>query len=151
MKVLPIAEVIAFLKPYAEQTGVEIVDAAWDMRTQSLTVYIDMPGGLDLDTCEKFHRAIDEPLDLLDPTFGAPYTLNCSSPGLDRPFRTEADFARHTGEQVEVRLYAPLGGKKRYTGELAAFRDGNVVLRTEKGETEIPFAKCAKVCLNIEV
>ncbi len=151
MKVKPIAEIVAFLQPYAEEVGVEIVDAAWDMRTRSLTVFIDMAGGLDLDTCEKFHNAIDAPLDLLDPTFGAPYTLNCSSPGLDRPFKTEADFLRHIGEKVEVRLYAPWEGKKYYEGELVAFREGNVVLRSEKGEEVIPFEKCAKVCLDIEV
>ena len=148
MKVKPISEVIEFLEPIASETGVYIVDAEWDMRTRSLTVYIDMEGGLDLVTCEKFHRAIDGPLDELDPTFGAPYTLNCSSPGLDRPFKKEADFLHHIGEKVEVHLYAPFDGKKYYEGKLTGFSDGNVVL---DGTLRIPFEKCAKVCLFIEV
>ena len=78
MKVKPVAEVIEFLRPVAEETGVELVDAQWDMRTKSLTLYIDAESGVDLNLCEKFHRAADEPLDRLDPTFGEGYTLNCS-------------------------------------------------------------------------
>ena len=148
MKVKPISEVIAFLEPIAEEVGVEIVDAAWNMRERSLTVYIDREGGIDILTCEKFHRAIDAPLDELDPTFGASYTLNCSSPGLDRPFKKQEDFMRHIGEKVEVHLYAPIGGKKYYEGVLTAFEDNTVVLN---GELRIPFEKCAKVCLLIEV
>ncbi len=148
MKVKPIAEVIEFLRPVAQEVGVAIVDAEWDMRTRSLTIYIDKEGGLDLVTCEKFHRAADGPLDELDPTFGAAYTLNCSSPGLDRPFRKEADFLRHIGEKVEVHLYAPFEGKKYYEGVLTEYADGAVVLG---GEVRIPVEKCAKVCLLIEV
>ncbi len=151
MKVKPIAEVIGFLEPYAEACGVEIVDAAWDLRARSLTVYIDCEGGLDIVTCEKFHRAIDAPLDELDPTFGEAYTLNCSSPGLDRPFKTERDFARHIGDKVEIHLYAPIHGAKYHEGELLSFDGETVTVQTEKGELAFPFDKCAKVCLFIEV
>ena len=150
MKLKPIAEVVAFLQPYAEATGVEIVDAAWDMRTRSLTVFIDADGGVDLNLCEKFHNAIDAPLDELDPTFGEAYTLNCSSPGLVRPFKTQKDFDRHMGEKVEVHLYAPIGGKKYHEGVLKAF-DGETVTIENGAELSFPFEKCSKVCLLIEV
>ena len=99
MKVKTIEEVIAFLQPIAEAVGVEIVDAEWNMREKSLTVFIDREEGVDLITCEKFHRAIDAPLDELDPTFGEGYTLNCSSPGLDRPFKKPRDFERNMGKK----------------------------------------------------
>ncbi len=151
MKVKPIDEIIAFLEPYASETGVEIVDAAWDGRTRSLTVYIDKEGGLDLVSCEKFHRAIDAPLDDLDPTFGAPYTLNCSSPGLDRPFKKPADFFRHIGEKIEVHFYAPYNGSKYREGELLGFENGIIRLRAGEREEEIPLEKTSKVCLLIEV
>ena len=151
MKVKPIAEIMEFLQPYAQEAGVELIDAAWDMRQKSLTVYIDKEGGLDIVTCEKFHRLIDAPLDVLDPTFGAGYTLNCSSPGLDRPFKSQRDFDRHLGEKVEVRLYAPIGGTKYCEGVLKAF-DGEAVTVEEDGKERVfPFAKCSKVCLLIEV
>lgn len=150
MNIKPLAEIEEFLRPYAEEVGVEIVEVKWDGRTRSLTVFIDKEGGVDLITCEKFHRAIDVPLDELDLTFGETYTLNCSSPGLDRPFKTEEDFLRHIGEKVEVHLYAPLGGKKLYEGVLAGYADGVIRLQAD-GEVEIPFEKCSKVCLLIEV
>ena len=98
MQVKPTEEVVRFLEPIAKEVGVEIVEARWNLREPSLTVFIDAPGGVDLILCEKFHRAIDGPLDELDPTFGAPYTLNCSSPGLDRAFTTPRDYERHMGE-----------------------------------------------------
>ena len=151
MKVKPIAEIIEYLAPVAAEIGVDIVDAAWDMRTRSLTVFIDQPGGLDLITCEKFHRAIDVPLDELDPTFGQAYTLNCYSRGLDRPFKKAEDFLRHLGEKVEIHLYAPYEKSKYYEGELLAFESGMITVLTEKGELSIPFEKCSKVCLLIEV
>ncbi len=151
MKVMQAEKIAEFLQPIAEDVGVEIVDVVWDMRTRSLTVFIDAEGGVDLVLCEKFHRAIDGPLDELDPTYGAAYTLNCSSPGLDRPFRTERDFARHMGEQVEVHLYAPQDGKKYYEGELAAFDGETVTIVSQGEEKKFPFSKCSKVCLLIEV
>ena len=151
MKVKPISEVIEFLQPYAREAGVEIVDAAWNMREKSLTVYIDTEGGIDIVTCEKFHRLIDAPLDELDPTFGEGYTLNCSSPGLDRPFKTQRDFDRHLGEKVEVHLYAPIGGKKYHEGTLKSFDGVTVTVEEDEKEQSFPFEKCSKVCLLIEI
>ena len=147
----PISEVLEFLRPIAEEVGVELIDAEWDMRTRSLTVYIDKEGGLDLVTCEKFHRAVDAPLDELDPTFGEEYRLNCSSPGLDRPFKKAQDFERHLGEKVEVHLYAPIHGKKYHEGELISFDGETVVIAGADGEKGFPFEKCSKVCLCIEI
>ncbi len=151
MRIKPLSEIEAFLRPYAEACGVEIVEVAWDARTKALTVFIDKAGGLDLVSCEAFHRAIDGPLDELDPTFGLAYTLNCSSPGLDRPFKKEQDFARHLGEKIEVHLYAPYEGAKYFEGELLSFEEGVITLSAKEGEKKIPFEKCSKVCLLIEV
>ena len=151
MKVKPIAEIVAFLAPVAREVGVEIVDAEWNLREKSLTVYIDKEGGIDLVTCERFHRAVDLPLDELDPTYGEAYTLNCSSSGLDRPFKTAADFERHIGEKIELHLYAPVDGKKYYEGELVSYQDGVIVFTAGKQQKSIPFEKTSKVCLCIEV
>ena len=151
MQVKPIAEILSFLEPVANKVGVEIIDAKWDMRVKSLTLFIDAPGGVDLNLCEKFHRAVDAPLDELDPTYGAAYTLNCSSPGLDRPFTTAHDYERHMGEKIEVHLYAPIDKKKLYEGELKAYNGSEVTILTETGEKTFPIEKCAKVCLWIEL
>lgn len=151
MKVKPAKEVIDFLQPVVNGFDAEIIDAEWNMRESSLTLVIDSKNGVDLDLLEKVHRAVDAPLDELDPTFGSAYTLNCSSPGLDRPFKTEEDFIRHMGEKIEVHLYAPADGKKYFEGELLAFEEGKIKIKTEEGEKEFPFEKTAKVCLLIEV
>lgn len=153
MQVKPIEEIIEYLTPYVEETGVEILEAKWTTRgsERALTVFIDAPGGVDLNLCEKFHRAIDAPLDELDPTNGAPYTLNCSSAGLDRPFKTERDYARHTGEKIELRLYAPEDGRKEYVGELLRYDGKEVTIKTERGEKSFPANKVAKACLYIEI
>lgn len=151
MNIKPLAEIEGFLRPYAEEVGVEIVEVKWDGRTRTLTVFIDKEGGLDLITCEKFHRTIDTPLDGLDPTFGENYTLNCSSPGLDRPFKTKRDFERHLGEKVEVHLYAPIDKKKYFEGVLCSFDGENVVIKEGETERTFPFKSCSKICLLIEV
>ncbi len=151
MKHKPMSEVESFLAPIAEETGVELAEAVWDDRTHTLTLYIDRPEGIDLVTCERFHLAVEAPLDDLDPTYGAPYTLNCSSLGLDRPFKGEKDFLRHMGEKIEVHLYAPFEGAKYHEGKLCAFEEGTVVLEKDGKTLRIPFDKCSRVCLLIEV
>ncbi|MBP5242314.1 MAG: ribosome maturation factor RimP [Clostridia bacterium] len=138
MNVKPIAEIRALLEEIAAPMGVEIVDVEFKQgKNPALTVYADTEKGIDLDTCEAFHRAIDEPLDELDPTYGVPYTLNVSSPGLDRPLKTERDFERVKGGKVEVKLYAPVKGKKFFEGELTAYDENSVTIVTnEKGKAE---------------
>ena len=102
MKIKPIEEIQAGLQPIADEMQIEIVEVEFKQgKDPALTVYIDTENGVDLDTCEKFHRAIDEPLDEIDPTFGEPYTLNVSSPGLDRPLKTARDFQKCMGEKAE--------------------------------------------------
>ena len=92
MKFKPVEEIIAFLTKYADEIGVEIVDVeAKSGKSPYLTVFIDKDGGVDLDTLEKFHNLINVPLDEFDP-YDSPYTLNVSSPGIDRPLKTQRDF-----------------------------------------------------------
>ena len=127
MKVKSNAEIAEFLAPIAEELNLTIVEVEFKQgKNPALTIYIDKDGGVDLDTCELFHRAIDAPLDELDPTFGQAYTLNVSSLGIDRPFKTEQDFLSHIGERVEVKLINSIKGKKFYDGILVSY-DGKVI------------------------
>ena len=113
--------------------------------------FLDAEGGVDLNLCERFHHAADALLDELDPTYGVPYTLNCSSLGLDWPIKTDRDFQRRLHEKVEVKLFAPQDGKKEYVGELTAFDENTFTIFTEKGEVTFERAKAAKVTLYIKV
>lgn len=139
MKVKSVQEITDALLPVAESVGVGIYEIVFKQgKNPSLTVYLDTDaeGGIDLDTCEKFHNAADPVLDELDPTFGQPYTLNVSSPGLDRPFKKDRDYLRNIGKKVEVKLYAPHRGEKFFEAVLVAYDPigGNVTLDKE-GET----------------
>ena len=151
MRVKSIEEIQAALLPTATEMQIEIVEVEFKQgKEPSLTVYIDIDGGVDLNTCEAFHRAIDPVLDEVDPTFGAPYTLNVSSPGLDRPLKTQRDFNKAMGEKVEIKLFAPLKGKKFFEAKLVGY-DGNCVELEDKGETlKLEISKIAKICRAID-
>ena len=145
MQVKPVKEITEFLEKIATPMGIEIVEVEWNDKASALTVYIETETGVDLDTCEKFHNAILDPIDELDPTFDAPYTLNVSSPGLDRPFKTERDFERNLNKEVELKLYAPLKGQKFIEGFLTDFDENSVTVKTDKEEIKIPRNKIAKI------
>ncbi len=151
MKIKSVEEIQNALQPIANEMQIEIVEVEFKQgKAPALTVYIDVEGGVDLNTCEKFHRVIDSVLDDVDPTFGQPYTLNVSSPGLDRPLKTARDFSKCMGEKVEVKLFAPLKGKKFFEATLVGY-DGNCVELQDKKETlKLEIAKIAKICRAID-
>ncbi|MBR3804428.1 MAG: ribosome maturation factor RimP [Clostridia bacterium] len=136
MKIKSIDEITEFCSKIAEPLGITVAEVEFKQgKNPALTIYIDKEGGVDLDTCELFHRAIDEPLDTLDPTFGASYTLNVSSLGIDRPFKTENDFLSHVGKRVEVKLVSPIKGKKFYDGILASYDGKCITLKVDEKNT----------------
>lgn len=143
MNFKPVEEIKTFLNDIAIPMGIEIVDV--ELNGENLTVFIETEAGVDLDTCERFHNAIMEPIDELDPSFGAAYTLNVSSPGLDRPFKTVRDFERNLGKEVEIKLYAPLKGKKFLEGVLTAFDEHSVTVLIGNAEEKINKTKIAKI------
>lgn len=141
MKIKPIEEIKSLCDKIAGEVGVSIFDVEFKQgKNPVLTVYIDMPGGVDLDTCEKFHNALNVPIDELDPTYSQPYTLNVSSPGVDRPFKTDEDFISHIGKKVEVKLYGSIKGKKAFDGELISYDKERIVVKVD-----------AKTTLSIEL
>ncbi|MCM1534135.1 MAG: ribosome maturation factor RimP, partial [Corallococcus sp.] len=112
-------QVYALVKPIADSFGLEVLEVLYEKKYDgmNLTVIIDKDGGVTIDDCEKLHRAIDEPLDDLDPIEDA-YILNVSSPGLDRPLKSERDYRRNLNKKILVKLYKPFDGKKSYEGLL---------------------------------
>ena len=128
--------------------GYETVDIEYVSKgaDNTLTVYIDnVPTGVSLDDCEKVSVALDPLLDELDPTKGQPYTFNVSSPGLDRPFKKQRDFERNYGKEVEIKLYAPMLGKKIYEGVLVMHDDNVTELVVDGKTTKIENTKIALV------
>ncbi len=147
MKVKSNQEIIDFCQPIATELDMQVVEVEFKQgKNPSLTIFIDKVGGIDLDSCEKFHRAIYDPIDELDPTFGQPYTLNVSSLGADRPFKSEQDFNSHIGEKVEVRLVNSIRGKKFYDGVLTSYNGKQITLKVDEKTTfTIELSNCVKV------
>lgn len=146
-------QVEKLIEPIVEENGCELVEVAYEKKFDGmhLTVYIDKKGGVTIDDCENVHRAIDEPLDELDPTNGAAYTLNVSSPGLDREIKTDKDFERNLGEELEINLYQKLLKSKKYVGLLESYDKEKITIKNQKGELiEIQRSKIAKATKYIK-
>ena len=118
--------------------GYELVDIeiAKKFGQENLTIFIDKQCGIQLDDCEKVHHVIDPIIEELDP-FTDAYVLNVSSPGLDRPFKTQRDFERNYNKDIEIKLLSPLKGKKYLEGKLLSRNDTFTIIHTKNGEVKI--------------
>lgn len=115
-----------------------------------LRVFLDKVGGISLDDCQEMSKAISEELDKEDPING-PYYLEVSSPGLDRPLKTDKDLKRNIDKEVEVSLYQAIDGQKLITGYLVDFDEDNLNIQFEDESTmEIPRDKTALIRLAIK-
>ena len=112
-----------------ELVGVEFIHG----KSGLLRVYIDHPDGISVDDCQAVSHQVSGVLDVEDPIRGE-YTLEGSSPGLDRPLFQARDFERFAGNQVDVRLLAPVNGRRKFKGVLGGLRDGQVVLQMDDEE-----------------
>lgn len=136
--------------PICQSIGLELVDVEYQKKHDgfNLTVFIDKEGGITLDDCEKLHNLIDGPLDELNPTNDAPYILNVSSCGLDRPLTKHKDYVRNIGKKVEFKYYAPINGKKVVEGTIVSVSETIVVINDGKQDVEIDLSKVAS-CLPV--
>ena len=133
--------VTELVRPILEKLGYELVEVTYKKQHDAmhLTIYIDSDkeGGVSLDDTEIVANAIDAPLDELDPTAGAPFVLNVSSPGLDRPLKTDRDYQKKIGTEIEVSLYKAISGEKKWIGTLKGYEEGIVTLETKSGEIKL--------------
>jgi ribosome maturation factor RimP len=102
-------------------------------RYTTLRIFIDGTNGVSLDDCEKVSRQISSVMDVEDPIEGE-YTLEVSSPGLDRPLYTEAQYARYVGETVNLRLRIARDGRRRFKGVINKVENGNLLLQVDNQE-----------------
>ena len=140
-------QIFQAIDPVVTQLGYEIVDVEITKKNgeTALTVYIDIASGVSLDDCETVHYAIDTVLDEIDASDGKPYTLNVSSPGLDRPFKKQRDFERNYGKEVEVKLYAPIKGVKVFEGVLESHDQNVTVINADGKQVSIENTRIALV------
>ncbi|MDA8211741.1 MAG: ribosome maturation factor RimP [Clostridia bacterium] len=145
------AVVEAMVLPIVQELNLELVDvefvkegAHWYLR-----VFLDKDGGIDVEDCSSVSEQLSQLLDEQDPIPQA-YMLEVSSPGLDRPLKKQADFAKYAGRLVRVKTYAPVDGKKELVGELKGLEGEDVVLTVEGREVRIPWERAASIRLEIE-
>jgi ribosome maturation factor RimP len=116
-----------------------------------LRVYIDKEGGVTLEDCARISRQLSVELDVEDPIEGH-YTLEVSSPGLDRPLFTDRDFARFAGRRIRLSTRLPLEGRRNFQGRLDGIVEGSVRMTLEDGRViAVPRDEVAKARLEIEL
>lgn len=127
----PIEWAEAVSQKLAEELGFEHLETAFEKEPAGvyLRIYLDKPEGMTLDDCERFHRAVQPLVEKIDYDF-----LEVCSAGLDRPIKNSRDAQKALGQEVEVRLFIPMDGKKEYIGTLTAYQDMELTLNTPQGE-----------------
>ncbi|PYG88409.1 ribosome maturation factor RimP [Ruminiclostridium sufflavum DSM 19573] len=132
--------------PIAENLNYELVDVEFVKEGANwyLRIYIDKPGGIGIDDCQIVSEKISDILDKKDPIEQS-YYLEVSSPGLERPLKTERDFIKYKGELVELKVFQPVDGKKIFEGELVGLIDNKIVINQEGNTIEFEKNKVAIV------
>jgi ribosome maturation factor RimP len=117
-----------------ELVGVEVIQQGLD---SLLRIYIDNEAGITVEDCARVSRQVSGVLDVADPISGH-YTLEVSSPGLDRPLFTAAHYDQFVGYQVSIALHRPFEGRRKLNGELAGLEGSSVRLLENEDEWLIP-------------
>lgn len=126
----------AICQPITDELGYELVDVEFKKEGQNhfLRVYIHKPGGVTLDDCQTMSQLLSSKLDEEDP-ISVFYYLEVSSPGLDRPLKTDSDLNRNLGKEIELRLYEAMEGKKTFEGILTEFTEEEIRIQISDNET----------------
>ena len=131
-KSMPVREAAQIAERIAREMDVELIDVELvkEPTGHFLRFYVDKPDGIALNDLEAFHRRILPLVERVEYDY-----MEVSSPGADRPLKTERDFERAAGTVVELKTYKPVNGGKQFSGELVGLVDGEVVIATADGET----------------
>jgi ribosome maturation factor RimP len=131
----------ALIEPAVTALGYELVGVEYlaQGRHSLLRVFIDKPEGVTLEDCERTSRQISSILDVEDPVQGQ-YTLEVSSPGLERPLFKLDHYERFLGSEIQMRLKVPVGGRRKFKGRIVGVHDDQVVLDIDGTERTFSFA-----------
>ena len=147
--------IVAIVTPIAERVAQELGYFVWDVDYVKegtewfLRIDIDKEKGVNIEDCERFSRTIDPLLDEENPIEDA-YTLQISSPGIERVIKNDFHLEHCLGEMVSVRLYAPLNGFKEYVGTLVSYNADTITLNVDE-LVEIPRKAIGKMNTYFEI
>jgi ribosome maturation factor RimP len=150
-------EVRVVVQPIVDEQNLELVDMEFlkEGKNWFLRIYIDKPGGIDIEECALISEKVSEALDAIDPDpIPQAYFLEVSSPGAERPLKTEADMQNAIGKYVHLSFYQAIDGEKFYEGTLKELNDESVVLtiriKTRTKDIEIERKQIANARLAIQ-
>ena len=150
-------EVRVVVQPIVDEQNLELVDMEFlkEGKNWFLRIYIDKPGGIDIEECALISEKVSEALDAIDPDpIPQAYFLEVSSPGAERPLKTEADMQNAIGKYVHLSFYQAIDGEKFYEGTLKEIKDESVVLtiriKTRTKDIEIERKQIANARLAIQ-
>ena len=144
-------EIYPLAEEVAEELGYEIVDIEFQNGSKHdlLSIFIYKKEGIDLDDCTEISRSLEKKLDNLE-ALKNPYYLEISSPGLDRPLKTKDDYRRNVGNEVDVKLYAPIDGQKEFSFVLDKYDDENIYFMKDEKELAIPIKSISSMKQTIK-
>jgi len=148
-----VTQVEELVHPIANRMGLETVDVQihGDAKRTVLRVLMDRPeGGITVDECAKVNEALSRQLDLYD-LFPHKYTLEVSSPGLDRLLRTDAEFRRFAGRRADVMTAEPVQGQRRLRGVILGVVGESVVIELDGRQVQIPKAQILQARLIVDM
>jgi len=147
-----IEKVRGIVRRYTEDHGIEIIDIIYRREQPGMVLRIlaDTPEGITIAECEGLNNFLSGEFDKED-VIQDHYTLEVSSPGLDRPIKTGRDFERTMGKFIEVMTYEPIDGKKALEGTLIGMDKETIVVESEGISTVIPRGKIALARLKLEL
>ena len=134
------------VSPTITELGYDIWDITYSKvgADYHLEITIDSSNGINIEDCEKVHRAIDPILDEVDPIEGF-YYLDVSSPGIERELRTDAHILHSIGQKVEAKLFAAKDGRRVVCGILKSFEDGVLVITEQAGDVTLAQNEISKL------
>lgn len=138
----------AMLRPAVEETGKELLGVEYISAGNHsvLRLFIDHENGIDVDDCAEVSRQVGAILDVEDP-ISSEYSLEVSSPGLDRPLFEKAQFAAVVDETVEVKISMPLNGRRKFKGKLVAIENDSLIVMVDNEEYELVISNIDKAHL----
>lgn len=139
-------------EPLFLSLGIELYDIEYGgpQRGGLLRIMIDKKGGVTLEDCAKASRYLSKVLDL-EEIISQRYTLEVSSPGLNRPLKSREHFVRVIGKKVKLKTFNSIGKQKIFVGRLSGFKEDKVFLQLDHGEEqEIPYNQIAQACLEVD-
>lgn len=137
--------------PAAKELGYELCECEYKKEgpERILYLYIDKPGGVTVEDCEKLSRRVEPIIDEKDP-IPEKYYLCVSSLGLDRPLKTQRDFERNLGKEVDIKFYTKQNGKKETAGILSGYTQSGVSIRMDNEEKTFDLKNIAKISLHLD-